>query len=32
MRKIIDISKFNRITNWKKVKNNVDGIIIRVAY
>lgn len=30
--KIIDISKFNTITDWAKVKKAVDGIIIRVAF
>lgn len=32
MKKIIDLSKYNTVTDWNKVKNNVDGIIIRVGY
>lgn len=30
--KIIDISKFNTVTDWAKVRQSVDGIIIRVAF
>lgn len=29
---IIDISYFNTITDWNKVKESVDGIIIRMGY
>lgn len=29
---IIDISYFNTVTNWEKVKESVDGIIIRMGY
>lgn len=32
MKKIIDLSKYNTITDWNKVKNSVDGIIIRCGY
>lgn len=32
MSKIIDLSKYNTITDWSKVKNAVDGIIIRCGY
>lgn len=29
---IIDLSKYNTVTDWNKVKNAVDGVIIRCAY
>lgn len=29
---IIDVSYYNQITDWKKVKANVDGIILRLGY
>ena len=29
---VIDLSQHNTITNWKLVKQTVDGIILRVAY
>lgn len=32
MNKIIDISTFNDVTNWDKVKQNVAGVIIRIGY
>lgn len=30
--KIIDLSKYNIVTDWGEVKNGVDGVIIRCAY
>lgn len=30
--KIIDLSKYNTVTDWNKVKSVVDGVIIRCAY
>lgn len=30
--KVIDISKFNNITNFKQAASNVDGVIIRAGY
>lgn len=30
--RIIDISKFNVVNDWLKVKKSVDGVIIRVAF
>lgn len=32
MKKIIDLSKYNVVTDWKKVKNAVDGVILRCGY
>ena len=32
MKKIIDISKNNVVTDWGKVKTAVDGVIIRMGY
>lgn len=29
---IIDLSKYNRVTNWKSVSQNVEGAILRVGY
>lgn len=28
----IDLSKYNRVVDWKAVSDNVDGIILRVGY
>lgn len=28
----IDLSKYNRVTDWKAVSQNVEGIILRVGY
>lgn len=30
--KIIDLSKYNIVTDWSKVKSAVDGVLIRCAY
>lgn len=30
--KIIDLSKYNTVTDWRKVKAAVDGVIIRCGY
>ena len=30
--RIIDVSKYDEVTNWKKVAENVDGVIIRAGY
>lgn len=30
--KIIDLSKYNTVTDWNKLKSAVDGVIIRCAY
>ena len=32
MKVIIDISKYNTVTDWRKVKAAVDGVIIRCGY
>ena len=32
MRKVIDLSKYNTVTDWNKVKAEVDGVIIRCGY
>lgn len=32
MKKIIDISEFQTVSNWEEVKRNCDGIIIRLGY
>ena len=29
---IIDVSEFNVVTDWKKVKKNTEGVIIRMGY
>lgn len=29
---IIDISKFNNVRNWSAVKNNINGVIIRLGF
>lgn len=29
---IVDLSKYNTVTDWKKVKSAVDGVIIRCGY
>lgn len=31
-KKIIDLSHHNIVNDWNKVKNNVDGVIIRLGY
>lgn len=31
-KKIIDLSKYNIVTDWNKVKQNVDGVILRCGY
>lgn len=28
----IDLSKYNRVTDWQKVSENVEGVILRVGY
>lgn len=28
----IDLSKYNRVTDWKKVADSVEGVILRVGY
>lgn len=30
--KLVDISSFNRVVDWKKLKQSCDGVIIRVGY
>ena len=30
--KIADVSQFNTVTNWDRVKKSVDGIILRIGY
>lgn len=30
--KVIDVSQFNKITNWSKIAKGCDGVIIRVGY
>ena len=32
MKKVIDLSYFNTITDWGKVKNSVDAVVIRLGY
>ena len=32
MKRVIDISHHNTITDWKALRNDVDGIIIRMGY
>lgn len=32
MLKILDLSHYNKVTDWQKVKNEVAGVILRVAY
>ena len=32
MSKVIDLSTYNTVIDWSKVKQNVDGVIIRCAY
>lgn len=32
MKKIVDISQFNTVTDWNLVKANVDAVIIRMGY
>lgn len=32
MLKILDVSKYNTVTDWAKVKKEVDGVILRVGY
>lgn len=32
MKLIVDLSKYNTVTDWEQVKNVVDGVILRVAY
>jgi len=29
---VIDISQFNTITDWSKIKNEVDAVIVRIGY
>ena len=32
MLKILDVSHYNTVTDWAKVKNAVDGVMLRVGY
>lgn len=32
MRKLIDLSKYNVVTDWSSIKTSVAGVILRVAY
>ena len=32
MLKVLDVSYYNTITSWQKVKENVDAVIIRIGY
>lgn len=32
MRKVIDLSKYNTVTDWSKVKAAVDGVFLRAGY
>ena len=32
MKKVIDLSYFNPVTNWEKVKESVDAVVLRLGY
>jgi len=32
MKDVIDISKFNNVTDWQKIKDNVSGVVIRLGF